>query len=272
MCDRQASAAEYHPKSEREIVLVRVLKHLRSMPSPDRRITSAFMNQFEISCGELDFNTAKPAKGETFLELYPIKKFQQLAEDFAFDTIEPLDPVPMDNFNDAWFVAQQISLYLQACDEGGYFTGRASWDVSVVSDVVLERGLRYVKKGLLMWKVDTVLRHENDSFPHVNCILLGRETLKEDELLFSEVRSLLILILTMLYERSNEAHKIIPVTMVSLCAFEVRILQGYVDFGTGKITINKTPIVRLVEDGSVREDHFRTIVRWLVGMPVGRTT
>ncbi|KAJ2984689.1 hypothetical protein NUW58_g5930 [Xylaria curta] len=267
-------AAKYHPNPEREIILLRVLNHLRSMPSSDRRITSNFMNEFKISCGELDFKSAKPAKGNAFLELCPIAKFEQLAEMHAFHSIEQMYPELMgSNFHDSYHVAEQIKSYLYSCYELEYFTWRASWDFWVVPKLVLEKGLRHMKKTTaVMWRVETVLRYENDAFPHVNCVLEGTKTLKEDELLFSEVRCLLVLALTMLHERSNEVHKITPITIVSICAYEVRIVQGYVDFGTGNIVINKTPIVRLVEDGSVREDHFMTIVRWLVGTPVGRTT
>ncbi|KAI0402430.1 hypothetical protein F4802DRAFT_368914 [Xylaria palmicola] len=203
-----------------------------------------------------------------------MEKFKQLAGEHAFHAIYPFEPDRENDFNDANEVAKIIGEHLGSFgDKKYYFVEGGSWDFWTLSKA-MHAGLEYIRRGKYVpeWQIYSVFRPINESLPHANCILVGGETLPDDELLFSELRCLLMLILIMLYQASNEVHKIIPITMVSLYAYKARILQGHVNFRTGKITINKTPIFNLAEGEVVMEDNWVTIFRWLVGTPVGETT
>ncbi|KAI0105068.1 hypothetical protein GGR51DRAFT_202649 [Nemania sp. FL0031] len=265
----------YDPEPERLAVVKRVVKHLKSIPYSDRRITPSWMSQCEISCGELDFNTAKPTKGEAFLELMPIEKFEEIVGNYAYETDtlsdEPYPPIS-ETIEEAFHMALHIECCLSLVNERGQaFLEDVSWDFWSAGEKH-QKLFYHLKKGVVEWQVTDLVRPENHAFPHIGMVLISDATLKEDELLFCEVWMIAVLTTFMLLERSNEVHKIIPITIVSLCSYDARIVQGYIDLDTGKTTINKTPIFRLVENELVREDYMKIITRWLVGTPVGRTT
>ncbi|CAH0028816.1 unnamed protein product, partial [Clonostachys rhizophaga] len=79
--------------------------------------------------------------------------------------------------------------------------------------------------------------------PHVNCFVGDNEPLKEDCLSTSEIQSLLWLASEPATDPAYMQHGVFPVTIVSACMFNVRIVEAIVRLGSNTVEIRKSDIM-----------------------------
>ncbi|CAH0056032.1 unnamed protein product [Clonostachys solani] len=97
---------------------------------------------------------------------------------------------------------------------------------------------------------------------------------REDCLSTSEMQSVLWLASEAATDPAYMQHWVFPVTIVSACMFNVRIVQAIVRLGSNTVEIRKSDIMDLSPGltDEATQDRFRRLLAWLLGTPMGNTT
>ncbi|KAI3340078.1 hypothetical protein F4824DRAFT_454008 [Ustulina deusta] len=243
-------------------------------PLHDRRsspyIEKEHWPNLRISCQALDIDSSAAHGGEYF-QLVPAQYMPAYAQQHNFHNVEDLGPYRASSkFATASFWNDRLVSCLMAPCNDTRLSDRLGWHGRLPDDFEKPK-LWYYPKGDASFMTEFLLEPKDGSLPHFNCALTENHLHKEDSLLFSEVWCIVMLTLLALRLPKNEKHNIVPITIVSFCDWQYRIVQGYVDGKNRVIKVWKSRIVRFNQEGKIRKD-LSDILRWLLAKPIGDTT
>ncbi|KAF2965614.1 hypothetical protein GQX73_g7966 [Xylaria multiplex] len=246
-------------------VALRILRQLRPhLAQP--YIDAGNWNEFCITCGQLDLSWESENGGNS-LRLITSEKMQQMASQYGFGRIDALIPDTHNIFNNSSVTAEYLNDHLFSVDETDFLINQSKWWCRN-PDKWEVASLRYFPNQEY-WQVEYMFGVKDGHLPHINCTLVEAGKLNEDNLMFSEVWSILMLTLLSLRIPPNDKHEVVPVTVVTFSGTTFRILQGLVDGEAGNVRINKSSIVPISMDKENATQQMMLIMRWLLAEPLG---
>ncbi|KAI1350542.1 hypothetical protein F5Y01DRAFT_285625 [Xylaria sp. FL0043] len=264
-----APKAPYRPSQPSIPFGMGVLKTLRERKS-NPYIDEDTWKALSISCQVLDIDSPA-ASGGKYFQLVPAEYMQTLAREHRFHEETDLGPYGTSSkFATAFHVDSSLGTCISAVYNNKPLSERLGWKGRLPDEYERPK-LWYYPKNNGIWQVEQILEPMSGLLPHISCTLVESHPHMEDSLLFSEVWCIIMLTLLALRLPKNEKHNIVPITMVSLCDRQYRILQSFVDGKECVINIWKSRIVHFNKEGQLQKD-FTDILRWVLAKPIGDTT
>ncbi|KAI0483973.1 hypothetical protein GGR56DRAFT_2178 [Xylariaceae sp. FL0804] len=229
-----------------------------------------------ITCSALDITTGEPADGgQVFIRPLPLSEMRAIDDQHQLRQYDHLSSFHDDSMSNHpkmyWHESRFVNMFFEALltksgeVEPQELLASYPWTIRLPDpDTQLYR-LDRKDQWLVLSKIE-VLR---GCRPHLICFLAQLHPLMDNALSLAEVWSFLALTIHRYYDRGGlfRPHRRIPVTLISSCARQVRIVQGWVDGSQGTINLRKTPILNL-ESSETHWAECLQILSWFMGDPV----
>ncbi|KAI0203429.1 hypothetical protein F4808DRAFT_458190 [Astrocystis sublimbata] len=242
------------------------------------------MNKLRIERSHLEFDpTIHAPDPNALLKLMPEESMTKLARKFHFwshdGTIASSD-YDDDPFTQACTFTEVLDIYLDSTLPSEDITSPVLLD-----DFIWEVGEFPPDQSRIInysnyeknchWNVDFALWVRDCSRPHIQYALSQSDSLEDGKVTLGEVWTLLT-VTGCFFDRPEYARfDFIPVTIVSVSGMKARIVQGYADAKTRRITLRTIPVIDF-GPGHERErtywTKFQTLLRWLLAEPLGTFT
>ncbi|KAI1272509.1 hypothetical protein F5Y07DRAFT_379707 [Xylaria sp. FL0933] len=252
--------------------MLKDLMKRKSSPYLDKTTWEAL----RIRCQVLDIN-GPAANGGQYLQLVPAEHMNTLAKEHRFHEETDLGPYDEEWGGSKFAIAFHVNACLGHCSDNVYNNKRLSerlgWRGRIPDEYERPKLWYYPKypRHNETWQLEYILEPMSGLLPHISCTLVESHPHVEDSLLLSEVWCILMLTVLAFRLPRDEKYNIVPITMVSLCARQYRIVQGFVDGNGSVINIWKSCIVQFNKEGQIQEQ-VTDILRWVLGKPIGDTT
>ncbi|KAI0402968.1 hypothetical protein F4802DRAFT_573237 [Xylaria palmicola] len=253
------------------------------------------LEKFRIKCTGLDIRTGKSTDGsEPFLRPFPVTQLTEIFEqtkpwlDCGLERELERELVGSDmpfkaSENpqaDARGLNRCISSFFLHSEESGIEPPmwRTGWRPRFMDYTKGERLGRYHASSDVYfpdWVVTHILdKMDEGKTPHVTCLLVDWDLLREDQLSNAEVWCILAVTYRRLRSREYRKHQIIPVTIVSSAGSRLRVVQGYVDGRDQYLHVRKSPIIDFETfhlSKPEEAEKMNVVVALCVGEPGGHT-
>ncbi|KAI1503602.1 hypothetical protein F5X99DRAFT_99327 [Biscogniauxia marginata] len=234
------------------------------------------LKDLKITITTLDFDNGKPGdNGEIFINPFPHNKMLQLINrnqpwlnPYGCPSILPVDEA-LDNDGQARNFCNVALSYLSLnidVSAPGVIDGTV-WEIQTPSrQDCLSRWDDYAH-----WNVPNYLVTNDSAKPHMIAFVADQAPLRDGVLSMSEVQVTLLLTGRGVLRNGCRYNQIVPVTMLCVSGYQVRITQTYIYTAEEHMRVRMTRIIDFKEGEMKKRDDFCRLLCWIVGDPVGKT-
>ncbi|KAI1760759.1 hypothetical protein GGR53DRAFT_525738 [Hypoxylon sp. FL1150] len=269
------SQSDQTPKHPVSVFSRAGLKCLRDSLRMPVYLSSDNLASLNVKCSEIDVNGGTPKdEGLKVLKLKSLDEMNAIAEANKLinaDAIGPFGDYSAGNWHSSYTVALFYRSLLDEHSEvsvnaprllGKSLPEYSPWELSE------ERTVEFVTPSAIHWRACLILHPRDKSKPDSMCFLTNEASLKDGEVLSSELWCIFRLGKRQLEKKEYRNHKIAPVTVVSGSGRDLRVVQGYVD-GADHVILRMSRIINI--DNENRQQNLEGLMiigRWLFGDPV----
>ncbi|KAJ3476321.1 hypothetical protein NLG97_g9166 [Lecanicillium saksenae] len=300
--DERAESNALLAKNVSSVLRNRIIP-LTNMSKLHRLSPERLRTEWNIVVQDLDLRTGQPPRGHAFIQPIPMETVSDWLQEFRpweqqdgltgcgdFDLIGTYNPQRdyRRGMSQSFGIRRMVNNYITSCyreEKGSMIQNRTAWRESLIPMGRLQhRGEPDRNWGISLMlhqsdprdagKPYILNTRQNERVPHFACFLHDDVLLVDDKSLSSaELCTIFILALHISCLRMYEHVVVIPITVYSCSGWQVRIVQGCIDFRNLQFDIRCSKILDF-NTGGVRDteenlQRFMTLLGWVLGKPVG---
>ncbi|KAH9885068.1 hypothetical protein F4778DRAFT_521046 [Xylariomycetidae sp. FL2044] len=266
----------YRHLNEAQRILLPIFK---PMWTPNKQyLTDEDLAQLNVRVSPLDITTGRVAGsdgGDQFIRPRSLHLIEQALTAIKPWRTEPQRGLQLDmglpNHWKARYLSDYLNLLIDECPPGkSSLMDQTGWEHEESGSTYALVRIDY-KTGV-NFTVENLYGPSDPSVPHLTAILIDDAALRDGVVSAAEFWCIMYLTFRRYFTKEYMHHKIIPITLVSASEYKARIAQGFVDLQARRVNVRLSKIFDLTEGESKNWTEVKTILSWMLGDPVGRTT